>query len=899
MDNTRTTSAIALVQIDGMHCDACTARVATAIDAATSVAATLDLDAGTAQLPVSDWHDIDRINSAIESAGYRTTEVTLDGRMAIPITGMSCDACARRVEAALVDTPGVSSADIAFESADGVVTGVVAVSALSGAIGNAGYAIQGFGDGPAQTQDAPEAPDPESASEAGISASTQHFLRINGMACASCVGAVERALAEVPLVTAANVNFADESASVEGPVDPAALTRAIIAAGYGATYITDDTPASREQNLARNLRRSLLHASTALVSGAALMASMATGVLPPITDQWFWTVAGVLTAGVMATAGRRFFRGAFNAGRHGATTMDTLIALGTSTAWSFSMLVVLAPQLVPAMSHHVFFEAALFIIGFINLGKALEERARGKSSLAIARLLNLAPETTHLLVSDSEGNVEGVETEIPVTQVRRSDRLRVYPGETIPVDAVITLGNASINEAMLTGEPLPVSRAPGDAVTGGTFNLDGSLTIQATEVGAGSVLGRMIDQIRSAQNSKPQIARMTDRIAAVFVPAVIAIAVLAGVGWFAFGPAPALSYAIVVFMSVLIIACPCALGLAIPMSIMTGVSRAAESGILIRTSESLQAAAGLTTLVLDKTGTITTGEPNVLAHDNDAILGLALALESRSEHPLGRAITAYCLAKNIEPVAVDDFIARPGQGVQALLDGELVAAGNHDFLTRHLSMQGSGAETGPATAVYVGVGASIRGHFLLADQPVPNARTDVMRLKAAGLKVMMLTGDNESAAHAIAGDVGIEHVVANAMPDDKLAQIHALQAAGERVGMVGDGINDALALAAADVGFAVGDGTDVALESADIALLGRRIGGAADAIALSRKTLANIYQNLFAAFAYNIILIPVAAGAIYPLLGVLISPVFAGIAMTASSLTVVANASRLRFARIT
>jgi Cu+-exporting ATPase len=579
-----------------------------------------------------------------------------------------------------------------------------------------------------------------------------------------------------------------------------------------------------------------------------------------------------------------------------------LIALGTGAAWVYSMAIALFPEAVPSIARHAYFEAAAVIIALINLGQALEQRARGKTSEAIKRLIGLQPKTARVIR-------DGEELDIPISEVGLDETIRVRPGEKIPVDGEIIEGRSSVDESMLTGEPLPVEKKAGDEVTGGTLNKTGTFLFQAKHIGADTALARIIDMVRRAQSSKPAIGRLADRISAVFVPSVLIIAVLTFLAWYNVGPDPRVSFALVATMTVLIIACPCALGLATPISIMVGVGKAADYGILIRNGEALQQAGRLTAVVLDKTGTITTGKPTVTAllaapgFTEQQLLALAASLEAGSEHPLAQAIVEAAQAKGTVPAPASGFEAIAGHGVRGSVDGKSLLLGNVKLM-RDRTIALEGLETRAAelaaqahTPMFLAVDGRIAGIVAVSDPLKTDSRAAVARLHAEGLKVVMITGDNAATAKAVAAQVGVDEVLAEVLPGDKAREVERLQARGEIVGMVGDGINDAPALAQADVGFAIGTGTDVAIESADVTLMRGSLNGVADAIAISRATVRNIKQNLFGAFVYNTLGIPVAAGMLYPFLGLLLNPVIAGAAMAMSSVTVVSNANRLRFVK--
>jgi Cu+-exporting ATPase len=728
-------------------------------------------------------------------------------------------------------------------------------------------------------------------------------LSIGGMSCAGCVATVENALKNVPGVQEASVNFAEHTASVTGSVDAKVLIAAVVAAGYEAAELKSRA-AEQEKEAAeaahyRTLQRKTLVAG---VVAAPLFVGEMFMLLPGLHSpggRLYGLIAGLVTLFVLVYSGGHFFRGAWKAFWNHNANMDTLIALGTGAAWVYSMAVVAAPHLVPSRAQHAYFEAAMVIIALINLGQVLEMRARGKTSQAIKRLIGLQPRTARVIR-------DGQELDIPIEEVGLGETLRVRPGEKIPVDGTLLEGHSSVDESMLTGEPLPAMKRTGDAVTGGTLNTTGSFLMQATRIGEDTVLARIIEMVRRAQNSKPAIGRLADSISAVFVPVVLVIAVMTFLAWFNLGPQPVLSFALVTTMTVLVIACPCALGLATPISIIVGVGKAAESGILIRNGEALQQASRLTTVVLDKTGTVTEGHPAVVAlipaldMREDDLLKYAAAVEAGSEHPLAQAVVDAASAHQFAIPSASGFETVSGSGVRAEVEGKTVLLGNPQYLERagidvtSLRARGEDAARLGQTPIYVAVGGKLAGIVAIADPIKPDSKEAIARLHALGLKVVMLTGDNAATAQAVAGQVGIDEVIAEVLPADKADKISALQGRGEIVGMVGDGINDAPALAQANVGFAIGTGTDVAIESADVTLMRGSLHGVADAIAVSAATVRNIKQNLFGAFIYNSLGIPVAAGVLYPLFGVLLNPMIAGAAMAMSSVTVVSNANRLR-----
>ena len=736
---------------------------------------------------------------------------------------------------------------------------------------------------------------------------TQQTIRlsIGGMACAGCVGAVENALKAVPGVQMAGVNFAERTAEATGDVSAESLIAAVTAAGYEAAELKGAADEQEKEAAEQDYYRRLLR--QALVAGAVgfpLLLLGWLGWLPPLAGagRVFWFGVAGLSLFVLWYAGGRFFSGAWKSFRNHNANMDTLVALGTGTAWAYSSLVLLWPTLVPESARHLYFEAAAIIIALVDLGGALEMRARGKTSEAIKRLIGLAPKTARVVR-------EGRELDVPIEQVGLGETLRVRPGEKIPVDGVLIDGHTTVDESMLTGEPMPVSKGVGSDVTGGTLNKAGSVLMQARRVGADTALARIVEMVRQAQNSKPAIGRLADRIAGVFVPGVLIIAVLTCLVWYNIGPEPRASYMLVTTMTVLIIACPCALGLATPIAIMVGVGKAAEHGILIRNGEALQRASRLDTVVLDKTGTVTEGRPAVtaleptLGWDETRLLRMAAAIEQGSEHPLAEAVLAAARERGIDLPPVMDFAAIGGFGVRGLIDGRPVLLGNARLLADNgIAPDGLAARTealaGEAqTPMLLAVDGAIAGLLAVSDPVKADARVAIARLNTEGIRVVLLSGDNRATAAAVARAVGVSEVIAEVLPGEKAEQVAALQAEGRVVGMVGDGINDAPALARADVGFAIGTGTDVAIESADITLMRGSLHGVADAIAISSATVRNIRQNLFGAFVYNVVGIPLAAGVLYPFGGLLLNPVIAGAAMALSSVTVVSNANRLRYFR--
>ncbi len=746
-------------------------------------------------------------------------------------------------------------------------------------------------------------------------------LSVTGMSCAACVRRVEKALAGSDGVRDASVNLAVERATVE--YDPATtsvgeLVGAIEGAGYGATPEGSDD--DREEARAREYRS--LRAD--LLLAAVLAVLVLIGSLPhmlgfevPVPTAWLNLGLLALATPVQFWAGRRFYRGAWAALRHGQADMNTLVVIGTSVAYAYSAVVALAPGLLGGRMD-VYFDVSAIIIALVLLGRFLEARARGRTGEALTRLAGLRATSARVLR-------DGEEADVPVESVRVGDVVVVRPGEKVPVDGRVVSGASAVDESMVTGEPVPVVKRAGDEVIGATINKTGSFRFEATGVGEETALAQILRMVEEAQGTKAPLQRLADRISGVFVPIVLALAGITFLAWLLFGPEPALTTALLNAVAVLIIACPCAMGLATPTSVLVGTGKGAENGILIKGGETLEAARDLDVVVLDKTGTLTKGEPrltDVLPIDGlpeKELLRLAAAAERDSEHPLGEAIVRGARDRGLVLADADAFEAEAGGGVRAGVEGREVIVGNARYLEESgVAVNGLAFRAGEftmagKTPMFVSIGGGLAGILAVADTTKDEAGEAVARLRAMGLEVVMLTGDDGRAAGAVAREVGIDRVLAGVRPEGKAEEIERLRAAGKEVAMVGDGINDAPALAAADVGVALGTGTDVAMEASDLTLISGDLRGIARAIDLSRATVRNIRQNLFWAFAYNIVLIPVAAGALYPLyaggtvpealqpfLGEqgFLNPVLAAAAMALSSVTVVGNALRLRGAKV-
>jgi Cu+-exporting ATPase len=732
-------------------------------------------------------------------------------------------------------------------------------------------------------------------------------LLIEGASCASCVNKIEAALSRVKGVEKAEMNLAQRTVSVDGSATTQSLIDAIRRIGYDAQSLKDksDNDVLDEKDLADRAyyRRLMRDTFIALGLGVPLMiyglfiGEMTVSTTP---ERIAWLAVGILTFVVMATSGRHFYIGGWKSILSHTANMDTLIMLGTGAAWIYSMVVVFVPALLPEMARHVYFEATAMIIGLINLGLALEVKARGRTSEAIKRLIGLQAKTARIVRDDKE-------IDIAIEDVLVDDLVRIRPGDKIPVDGIVVDGRTAMDESMLTGEPMPIEKNIGDSVATGTLNKTGSILFRATRVGKDTALAQIIDMVKHAQNSKPPIGRLADVIAGYFVPTIMIIAIVSGLIWLNIGPQPTIAFAVVSATTVLIIACPCALGLATPMSVMVGVGKAAEAGVLIGNGEALQTASKITAMVLDKTGTITLGAPKVTdivlanAKSDEAMLQMAASLESGSEHPLALAIVETAEERGVTPAKVENFNAIAGHGIEGVVDGKHLYFGN-ERLMRAQSIEidafldkAQSLASEAKTPMFMAVDGVLAGIIAVADPIKDDSISAIKRLQDNGLRVIMLTGDNRATAAEVAKKVGITEFYAEVLPQDKTDKIVALQMENEIVGMSGDGINDAPALAMANVGFAIGTGTDVAIESADVTLMRGSLHGLADAIAVSKATLRNVKQNLFGAFIYNAAGVPVAAGILYPFFGLLLSPIIAGAAMAFSSLTVVMNANRLRF----
>ncbi|MFK0166487.1 heavy metal translocating P-type ATPase [Rhizobium sp. NPDC090279] len=828
------------------------------------------------------------------NAPVRKTD--LSAAITLPIEGMSCASCVGRVERALKAVPGVEtvSVNLATERASIMANAAVDRGKLVEAVENVGYSVPAKAASPISTIE----------------------LSVEGMTCASCVGRVERALKAVPSVTEAAVNLATERATIKGSADAANLIAAIEDAGYEATAIgasalsggiEDDEAGRAEKKEAERRELSRDFTIAAVLTAPVFLMEMGSHLIPGVHGiieetigmQWSWYIQLALTTLVLFVPGIRFYQKGLPALWRLAPDMNSLVAVGSLAAYAYSLVATFAPHLLPSGTINVYFEAAAVIVTLILLGRLLEARAKGRTSEAIKRLVNLQAKTARV-------RRDGEVVDLPVGAVGSGDIVEVRPGERVPVDGELVEGESYVDESMITGEPIPVLKTIGSDVVGGTVNQKGAFAFRATAVGGNTVLSQIIRMVEEAQGSKLPIQAMVDKVTMWFVPAVMIVAALTFAAWLYFGPSPALTFALVNAVAVLIIACPCAMGLATPTSIMVGTGRGAELGVLFRKGEALQLLKDASVVAVDKTGTLTEGKPALTdlelaaGFDRPGVLSLVAAVEAKSEHPIARAIVEAATSENLVLPSVSEFESVTGFGVRARAGDKRIEIGADRFMVE-LGLDVAGFSDAAErlgnegkSPLYAAIDGKLAAIIAVADPVKETTPAAIRALHALGLKVAMITGDNARTAKAIAARLGIDEVVAEVLPDGKVEAVRRLKRGYGKVAFVGDGINDAPALAEADVGLAIGTGTDIAIEAADVVLMSGSLQGVPNAIALSKATIGNIRQNLFWAFAYNTALIPVAAGALYPAFGVLLSPVFAAGAMALSSVFVLGNALRLR-----
>ncbi|MFV5312762.1 heavy metal translocating P-type ATPase [Acinetobacter schindleri] len=872
------------VQIEGMTCASCVARVEKALKKIEGVVSA-HVNLSTEKASISADHVIPcaEIIQKIERAGFKVVQQKFE----LDIEGMSCASCTARIEKALKKIPEVLEANVNLSTEKAYVTAVSSLQqqVLVKAIQKAGFDVK----------------------------ADQLELNIEGMTCASCVARVEKALNKVEGVTAASVNLATETAQVSGSnLNIANLIQAVKKAGYEAQLKTAKVNFTEQQNfqhkkaeetasLYRDLWIALALALPVFIleMGSHLLPSFHHFVVHNIGTQNSWYIQFVLTTLVLLFPGRRFYQHGIPALLRLAPDMNSLVTVGTLAAYLFSVIATFFPFLLPQATVHVYFEAAAVIIALILLGRYLEARAKGKTSQAIQYLIGLQPKTARVLQ-------DGQWLDLPISEVQQDMIIEIRPGEKVAVDGVVTSGHSYVDEAMVTGEPVPVAKNTDDRVVGGTINQNGTLQIRATAVGEDSVLAQIIKMVEQAQGAKLPIQAAVDKVTLWFVPAVMGLALLTFIVWFLLGPEPQLSYALVNAVAVLIIACPCAMGLATPTSIMVGTGRAAEMGVLFRKGEALQLLQQTKVVAVDKTGTLTEGKPvmtdfQVLEGFNEQqVLQLIASVEAKSEHPIAYAIVQAAKEQQIELIEVSEFDSITGAGIKAQINNQDIQIGAERLMqqlglnTEHFAGIASKLGQEGKTPLYAALDGKLAAIIAVADPIKDTSFKAIEELHRQGLKVAMITGDNPHTANAVAQQLKIDHVIAEVLPHEKVDAVKMLQKEHGIVTFVGDGINDAPALAQADVGIAIGTGTDVAIEAADVVLMSGNMQHVATGIGISQATIKNIRQNLFWAFVYNIALIPIAAGILYPFFGILLSPMFAAGAMALSSVFVVSNALRLK-----
>tara|TARA_Y100001960_G_scaffold333655_1_gene440014 strand:- start:3240 stop:5945 length:2706 start_codon:yes stop_codon:yes gene_type:complete len=888
------------IPLDGLNCMGC-ARKVEKILVEQHQANILDLS--SKHIIFDSESSFSEINQSIETLSYRAGH-----HFHLELSGLKCTKCVAKLEKTLFNHPLI--ADFSASKNELTLHTALTLSDVIELVEQLGYQARRWQERQSDRNEIPATVNKPIADNVSLDDKEKRFttqLLIEGMTCASCVASVEKAILSVNGVFKAQINLAEQSALVVSTRSNEAFSKQLISAinhaGYKAEEIEDpeiqqQKQLEQQQALQTHYKR---NAWQGMLIGAPLMLWGVLGgnmMIRSNQDQIAWGLIGLLCFGLLATAGKSFFTNAWQALKHRRATMDTLVALGTGSAWLFSMLVVLFPSWFPPASRHVYFEASAMIVGLISLGHYIEAKAKAKTTRSLQSLINLQPHEATVITS-------GGDETISIKDIATGMKLRIKPGEKVPVDGAVLSGESYVDESMLTGEPIPCYKEASSSVSAGTINQDGTLIIEATSVGSSTMLSRIISLVREAQSSKPAIAKLADQISSVFVPVVVAIAILSALIWFMVGPTPKASYMLVVATTVLIIACPCALGLATPLSVTVGVGKAAELGILIKDANVLQSASKIDTIVFDKTGTLTQGKPKVqhlfaTQYDSEWLLSTASSVEIHSEHPLAKAIVNEAKLKNLSFEEVQSFENLRGKGVSARLNGEELYVVSLSFAQQQgwdLSECNSSislCQSQAWTPIIIALDSQVVGLIAVSDPIKEDALQAITALEKMHITPVMLTGDNQHVANAIANKLGIKQVISQVLPDEKAQHIENLQKQGKRVAMVGDGVNDAPALALADIGIAMGSGSDVAIDSAQMTLLNSSPLAVVNAIELSKATVRNMKQNLFGAFVYNSLGIPIAAGVLYPAFGFLLSPVVAGAAMALSSITVVSNANRLR-----
>ncbi len=896
--------------LQGLNCGKCVSKLTKHLESFDDIAR---IDVTKTSLSVVTTNTQENIIDRVSEVGYIATPKDSETTLQFDLHGLNCGKCVNKLTQHLKTFDDISdlevsktSLSVVTSSSQDLVADRVAEVGYTATLRDSGV-VKNIDKTPSPIEDNTEIkPEQTSDLKASEDLVNTHLL-IKGMTCASCVSSVEKALLSVAGVEKAQVNLAEQSALVISNQDVTTqLMSAVQSAGYQADWVDNPEEQQEKQNLhlETTKKEHKRNAILGLILGVPLMAWGVLGgsmMIQTTSDQIAWGAIGAICLVLLSTAGKGFFTSAWQALTHGRATMDTLVALGTGAAWLYSIFVVITPNSFPETARHVYFEATAMIIGLISLGHYIEAKAKAKTTQSLQALIGLQPQHATQVIEDGDKSVA-------ISEITIGMKLRVKPGEKSPVDGIVLEGNSYVDESMLTGEPIPVSKSVGSHVSAGTINQDGSLIIEATGIGSQTMLSRIIKMVRQAQSSKPAIAKMADQISSVFVPTVVLIAIISAAIWYWFGPEPKISYMLVIATTVLIIACPCALGLATPLSVTVGVGKAAEMGILIRDADVLQSASKVNTVVFDKTGTLTEGKPSVqkvisFGTEEHQLLSLAYSLEQHSEHPLAKAICQFAQKNKAKPAVIKDFNNLRGKGLEAKHQSQAVNIGSLSYLESINVDLSSGQDAikefanNAWTPVAISLDNQLIGLIAIAD-PVKETATQAIRaLNEMGIHTVMLTGDNQSVANAIAKQLGIAQVIAQVLPDQKAEHIQELQTSGKVVAMVGDGINDAPALAQANIGISMGSGSDVAIESSQMTLLNSSPLSVVSAIELSQATIKNMKQNLFGAFIYNSFGIPIAAGVLYPAFGFLLSPVVAGAAMALSSITVVSNANRLRLVK--